>query len=248
MGALRPRRGRELRDLYGPLRPRPAPPAPRSHDVPEIPAEPTLRPTATPCAQRGSARGTRRAVGKEVGRRGGGPGAVLLPAPQEGGTASCSHLRAVLGAFRRDGADIAACSPGPPPLPAAPAVPTAAGGDGTAAFLRSRLCKAGAAGPKRRIFLICAINRSGEVRKVCDKGRGKPAPQIPVLRPTSPSPPRIPQRGVSQLAARPIRWGWAAAAQITYGLRDRCDAESSDVHSWYCGECLRSGAAAEREQ
>lgn len=116
MGALRPRRGRELRDLYGPLRPRPAPPAPRSHDVPEIPAEPTLRPTATPCAQRGSARGTRRAVGKEVGRRGGGPGAVLLPAPQEGGTASCSHLRAVLGAFRRDGADIAACSPGPPPL------------------------------------------------------------------------------------------------------------------------------------
>lgn len=68
MGALRPRRGRELRDLYGPLRPRPAPPAPRSHDVPEIPAEPTLRPTATPCAQRGSARGTRRAVGKEKWR------------------------------------------------------------------------------------------------------------------------------------------------------------------------------------
>lgn len=86
MGALRPRRGRELRDLYGPLRPRPAPPAPRSHDVPEIPAEPTLRPTATPCAQRGSARGTRRAVGKEEGRRGGGevgPGLFCFPRPRK---------------------------------------------------------------------------------------------------------------------------------------------------------------------
>lgn len=131
-------------------------PAPRSHGVPEDPPEPRR-------AQRSSEPWER--------RWGGGLGARAALRP-----ASPSPRGRCLGEFRRDGADIVR-----PQIS-----PRAAGGGGTAAFLRSWLCEAGTDGPARRVFLICAINRSGEAKRGCDKGRGKPAPQIPAFRPTSP--------------------------------------------------------------